>query len=396
MTPTAPRLPATADERPDAGPWPWFVAVLGWLYYQTPLVKALLDGSDAVPQLAVLLVGVGLLGVLALGLRRRTPLATVLLLAVLWAFSPAVIGAAAAAQAHLARRRPLPVALGAGSALLAGKLVDSGWALSRGAALGPVTFELWLAVAFVSVATLIGLLGSSRSQARRNAADAEAARHEAEQARLAEARLAERERIAREMHDVVAHRLSLIALHAGALAYRTTLDLDEAREAARLVQLNARTSLDELRAMLATLRGTQAAPEPPQPSLDQLAVLLADAEDAGQDVNLTTTGDLTSVPARVSRQAFRIVQECLTNARKHAPGAPVALSVARTDDRLVLRAANPLADLAGDTAGAGLGLIGVVERVALVGGTVAHGVRGGEFVVDAVLPVGVAEPEERP
>ena len=197
----------------------------------------------------------------------------------------------------------------------------------------------------------------------------------------------ERSRIAREMHDVVAHRISLIALHAGALAHHMRSEQGEAGDLARAIQTNAQSSLDELRAMLARLRGNAAPPEPPQPTLSGLDALLADARSAGQQVAVELDGDPAEVPDRVSRHAYRIVQEGLTNARKHAPGAPVALSLETTADRLRVVVRNRLADLAQpDRSGSGLGLVGIAERVDLVGGDLSHGIEGGEFILEATLP----------
>ncbi len=367
---------------------PWVVAGLGFLYYLTPIAAAVVADRSLPADIITRLVLGGVVGLVLLRWRHAHPLGVAVALVPLWALTPSVIGAALVAQENLARRhasRATTVAVGVGLGLA--KLVEL---TSNG--VDPTSsayqVELVLAGAGLVTATLIGLLRRSRAESAEHARRAEAARLDAEAARVNEARLAERERIAREMHDVVAHRISLVAMHAGALAYRTDVDPERAREAARLIQVNAQASLDELRAMLASLRGVDAPPEGPQPTLAELNVLVADAEDAGQDVTLTRSGDLAAVPTRVSRQAFRIVQECLTNARKHAPGAPVGVELVAGEGVLTLRATNGLADLAPDRTGAGLGLVGIAERVGLVGGTVSHGVREGEFVVEAALPLG--------
>lgn len=376
------------DRTPGRASWtPWVVAALGYLYYLTPVAASLAWGRSLPPLVLVELVGGGALALLALRWRSSHAWGVAMAMVALWTISPAVIGAALVAQENLTRRhRSRRVAVVVGLLMWTAKLFEllrSGAEPTRSA----FQIELILAAAGLVTATLVGLLRRSRAEAAEHAARARAARAEAIAARINEARLAERERIAREMHDVVAHRISLVALHAGGLAYRRDLTVAEAQDAARLIQANAQASLDELRAMLSTLRSADAPPEPPQPTLDELHVLVADATDAGQRIDLTTAGDLATVPARVSRQAFRVVQECLTNARKHAPGAPVELDVTVTPDAVAVRAANPLADLAPpDRSGAGLGLVGVAERVALAGGTVTHGVRDGEFVVAATLP----------
>ena len=383
--------------RTGDGPWPWVVAALFWLYYMTPFVQfLLLPDRPATPFLLHVPLW-GLLAIVLLAFRERKPGGIAGACITLLLLSPAAVGAVFVAQEHYARRvgGRLSVAAFAVGALIAKVVTFVIMGLD-----GPVSalqVEFGVTAAGVVVATLIGLLRRSRAQASEQRAHAAQARHEAEQARLAEARLAERELIAREMHDAIANRLSLVALHAGALAYRTTLDPEQAREAARLIQTNAQASLDELRAMLTTLRSPDAAPAAPQPTLDQVTVLVADAADADQRVTLDVDGDLSLVPARVSRHAFRIVQEALTNARKHAPGSPVTVRLTHAGGVLNLRVTNPLADLApADTSGSRLGLVGVAERVALLGGSVSHGVRGGRFVLEATLPITRTVPQELP
>ena len=368
---------------------PWVVAALGFLYYLTPLAASLAWGRPMPPLLVAQLVGAGALAIFALRWRASNPWGVTVAMVALWTVAPTVIGAALVAQENLARRhRSRSVAVVLGVLLGAAKVLESvraGFDPARSA----FQVELILAGAGIVIATLVGLLRRSRAESAENARQAEQARAHAEASRISEARASERERIAREMHDVVAHRISLVAMHAGGLAYRSNLTVDEARDAARLIQTNARASLDELRAMLATLRDADTPPEPPQPTLAELDVLVADATDAGQRITLTTRGVLADVPARLSRHAFRVAQECLTNARKHSPGSPVTLTLDVTPAAVTLRASNPLADLAApDRSGAGLGLVGVDERVALVGGTVRHGVHGGEFVVEATFPLG--------
>lgn len=381
--PTA--VPDAPVERPHR-PWGWVVAVLGYLYYLTPLAVPLVNPDVRIaPGLVALVVLPGLAALVALGWRRRYPAAVAWVCAVLWAVSPSVIGAALVAQEHVARRARRRTVVAIGLAMVVAKVVGT---LAEGYSPGETSaqFEWTLAAAGVVVATLLGWLRASRTAEHQRRAEAAQARAEAEAARVNEARLAERERIAREMHDVVAHRISLVALHAGALAYRATDG--ETGEMAGLIQSNAQAALTELRAMLTTLRGPEAPPEPPQPTLADLDALVADAAAVGQRVALERSGDPAAVPPVVSRHAYRITQEAVTNARKHAPGAPVTIDLAVTDADLRLVVRNPLADLAPrDVTGSGLGLVGVVERVEQVGGEVTHGVHGGEFVLDATLPL---------
>lgn len=211
-----------------------------------------------------------------------------------------------------------------------------------------------------------------------------------ERSRVQQARLGERSRIAREMHDVLAHRISLVALHSGALAYRTDLSPEQVRDTSAVIRDNAELALAELREVLGVLRQDDAgAIEPPQPNLTELDLLIMQAREADGPVDLVTDGDLDDVPETLSRNAFRIVQEVLTNRRKHAPGQRLQLDLTRHDTELTIRAANSLP--IGHDLGlpeSGLGLIGLAERVSLAGGTLHHGVdRSHRFVLTAVLPL---------
>ena len=226
---------------------------------------------------------------------------------------------------------------------------------------------------------------------------------EREQAmRMAQARLTERARIAREMHDVIAHRISLVAMHAGALTYREDLTDVETRQTAELIRANAHQALTELRSVLGVLRDPDSPgaglvdaarrelPEPPQPTFEDLPGLLDQARSTGTQVQVD--GQLPApamVPDRLGRTAYRMVQETLTNARKHAPGMPVHLAVrGRPGSQMEITVRNPLlAQTPRDAPpGAGLGLTGLAERAVLAGGTLEHTATGGEFVVLARLP----------
>ena len=250
---------------------------------------------------------------------------------------------------------------------------------------------------------------------------------EREQAmRVAQARVAERTRIAREMHDVLAHRISLVAMHSGALAYRDDLSRDEVAATAEVIRSSANQALSELRDVLGVLRDVPlphptdasgspvgqgssdaSVPERPQPTLHDVEELVADARAAGTDVVLEQAGDATTVPDRVSRNAYRIVQESLTNARKHAPDrrATVTLAVVTTSvgsGRVDVTVRTPAAVPAGlrtggeapavgmpavGMPGSGLGLLGLTERAVLSGGELTYGPdRRGDFVVAARLP----------
>lgn len=190
-----------------------------------------------------------------------------------------------------------------------------------------------------------------------------------------EARAAERRRIAREMHDVLAHRLSLLSVHAGALEFHPDAPADEVAEAAGVIRESARSALDELRGVIGVLRedGGESFTEPPQPTLADLGALVDESRAAGMRITAQISLGDAAPSAAAGRTAYRIVQEGLTNVRKHAPGAAVTVTVA---------AAAPLP-------GAGTGLIGLAERVTLAGGSLEHGVDHDAGILPAavVLPV---------
>jgi signal transduction histidine kinase len=214
-----------------------------------------------------------------------------------------------------------------------------------------------------------------------------------EELRVEQIRHAERTRIAREMHDVLAHRISLLSLHAGALEFRPDASPDEVARAAAVIRASAHQALEELRTVIGLLRdgADGEAPQPPQPTLASLPVLLEESRAAGMHLDAEVRVDLAAVPDAVGRHALRIVQEALTNARKHASSAPVELRVEGSPGfGLTIEVRNPTPVLAAGTAGipgAGTGLVGLAERAALSGGRLEHGVdEHGDFRLRAWLP----------
>jgi signal transduction histidine kinase len=209
---------------------------------------------------------------------------------------------------------------------------------------------------------------------------------------LDEARAAERRRIAREMHDVLAHRLSLLSVHAGALEFRPDAPAEEVAEAAGVIRESARAALDELRGVIGVLRedGGESLTQPPQPTLADIAALVEESRAAGMRITARIELGDAAPPAAVGRTAYRIAQEGLTNARKHAPGAAVTLTVQAPDGdlRVEIRSLAPVAVAsASPLPGAGTGLIGLAERVTLAGGELESGVDpAGAFVLRARLP----------
>jgi signal transduction histidine kinase len=233
-------------------------------------------------------------------------------------------------------------------------------------------------------------LGSRRElyyQLRRRVAAAEAERDE----RAARARAQERSRIAREMHDVLAHRITQMSMLSGAMTIREDLDADALRDAAGVIQRNAKDALADLRGVLGVLRdaSTGAPLSAPQPTYRDIPRLVASSREAGVNVVLRQDLDLApeEVPANVGRTAYRIVQEGITNAARHAPGARLEVSLHGGPERglhVVLR--NPLGFGGHDASGAGLGLIGLAERAELSGGRLTHAASGSEFLLEGWIP----------
>jgi signal transduction histidine kinase len=214
--------------------------------------------------------------------------------------------------------------------------------------------------------------------------------------RVQDAQRAERDRIAREMHDVLAHRISLLSLHAGALEYNPNASPEEIARAAQVIRVSARAAQEELREVIGVLRadvGEQPL-EPPQPRLADLTTLIDESRRAGMDVRLDATVDLEALPETLGRTVYRLIQEALTNARKHAPGQLVTIELRGERDAGVRVAVSnrPRVGTAPDGpahehVGSGTGLVGVGERVTLAGGTLTYGpLPGGGFEVAAELP----------
>ncbi|MEP9381417.1 sensor histidine kinase [Nocardioides cheoyonin] len=216
-----------------------------------------------------------------------------------------------------------------------------------------------------------------------------AERAEAEQAlRVAQARDHERHAIAREMHDVLAHRISQISMHAGALGFREDLSAEEMRASASVIRERAHEALTDLRAVLGVLRESGSPSSlRPQPTYADLADLIAETTASGTKVDYHDEVRGGPPPDAVGRTAYRIVQEGLTNARKHAPGARVEVRVGGAPgEGLAVELRNPLGLGPAQAPGAGLGLIGLAERAELSGGRLDHEVTAGTFVLRAWIP----------
>lgn len=258
-----------------------------------------------------------------------------------------------------------------------------------------------LGIAITALPMVIGLLRwSRRRQIRALRSEAATARREAEalvraeQARVAKTRAEERTRIAREMHDTLSHRLALISTYAGALDYREDLDRDTVRSTARLVQQTASTASAELRTVLDVLRDDPSDTRP-EPDLTLADGLLEEMRSTGVRIDVVVDRPpLSEVPDTASRALYRMLQEALTNAVKHAPGAPIAVRWQGDDDEVHLTVTNPLPGSPSDPRGAGrgigqrsgFGLIGLDERARALGGNVRTTKTRDEFRLEATVP----------
>ncbi|MFA7766633.1 sensor histidine kinase [Streptomyces sp. NRRL S-448] len=360
-----------------------------------PVAESLGPGWRAADQVA------GGLGCAAVLLRRRAPvqLAVVLLLA--GSVAHYLTGPAMVAVFTVAATRPWKA---------------TAWVAAL--AFGPLPLFLWqlpdmpeeragsAVTYFALIAGAIGwglfrrsrqqLIASLRERAELAEADAES--------RAERARMEAREEIAREMHDVLGHRLSLLSVHAGALEFNPGAPRAEIERAAGVMRESAHLALHDLREVIGVLRagpgtdtGTRSAEggERPQPELVDLPRLVAEARAAGGRIELAGPPEGAVPPPLVGRTAYRIVQEALTNVRRHAPGAAADVRVTGgPGDGLTVEVRNtrpPGPDPArgpvpGPAEGGGQGLIGLAERARLAGGELTALPAGGGFEVRAWLP----------
>lgn len=200
----------------------------------------------------------------------------------------------------------------------------------------------------------------------------------------------ERQRIARDMHDAVAHSISVMVLQLGAV--RATLPAGTPQaDMLEGVERLGRESVRELHTLVGMLRDTATATTAPQPSLARAEDLVAEVRAAGLPVRLTVDGDLTGVPRAQDISAYRVLQEALTNVLRHAGTAATSVHVARTADRVTVTVDNDASQPSGAPADSGgHGLIGMRERVAVFAGTLTAGARPGGYTVEAVFPLGTA------
>jgi signal transduction histidine kinase len=323
----------------------------------------------------------------ALWLRRRRPVGVAVLNLFLFAVASFPAVAALIAFFTVAANRPAKtVARLALAGLLLATPISAVIHADDGDALSTLVWLLLFAATgawgmYVRARRL--LLLSLRERAER--AEAEQQEH------VERAREQERAQVAREMHDVLAHRISLLSMHAGSLEFHPDAAPDEIAKAAGVIRASAHQALEDLREVIGVLRQGDEAPARPQPTLSDLSELVEESREAGMTVHsaLALEGS-EAAPLAVGRNAYRIVQEGLTNARKHARGATVELAVSgEAGAGLTIEVRNPLpvGRAASRIPGAGTGLIGLAERADLSGGRLEHGhTPGGEYRLWAWLP----------
>ena len=319
--------------------------------------------------------------------RRRAPKRVALVIAAMSAFSGIAAGPATLAAVSVATRRRWREVVLVGSANFV--------AAQTWTTIAPIEDSDFLVATLVNLAVNTGMMGwglyiGSRRELLWNLRN-RAERAELEQElRLTQARSTERARIAGEMHDVVAHRITQVSMQAGALAFRDDLDGDRLREGLGQIQQQANDALHELRGVLGVLREDDPSTPTarPQPTYDDIAALVDEARSLGLDIDWAdhVDGDVP-VPPVTGRTVYRIVQEGITNVRKHAPGAEVEVR-SSGDERggITVVISNPLGDRPSAAPGAGLGLVGLRERTELRGGRLHQRTEGSRFVLEAWLP----------
>ena len=319
--------------------------------------------------------------------RRRAPVRVALVIAAMSAFSGVAAGPATLAAVSVATRRRWREVVLVGSANFV--------AAETWTTIAPIEDDDFLITTLVNLVVNAGMMGwglyiGSRRELLWNLRN-RAERAELEQElRLTQARSTERARIAGEMHDVVAHRITQVSMQAGALAFRDDLDADRLREGLGQIQQQANDALHELRDVLGVLREDDAGPPTarPQPTYDDITALVDEARSLGLEIDWAdhVEGDVP-VPPATGRTVYRIVQEGITNARKHAPGVGVAIR-SSGDERggITVVISNPLGARPSAAPGAGLGLVGLRERTELRGGRLRQRTEGSRFVLEAWLP----------
>jgi signal transduction histidine kinase len=349
-----------------------------WAESPPPILGKTYHGPPILPAIAC--------AIAATAARRRTWPLYLTALPAWWFYGmwPAIMAASYYAATARNRARLAAYAAIAGAGVLVPDVI--GTALFAHDVLGDLLSTAAAAVLLVGLPVLAGLWVTAHRDVLAGLRE-RAARLEAEQAaRTAQARTEERARIAREMHDVLAHQVSLIVLHAGALEVNAP---DQATaESAELIRTTGRQALTELRQVLGMLHPGNGHLEP-QPTLADLDRLLDRSRTAGIPIDRHDEGRPRPLPATTQRTAYRVIQEALTNVGKHAGSADTSVTLRYRSQAVEVTVRNTAPPRPADRTapGSGLGLAGLRERVALLGGrfTADHDHDGG-FTVHATLP----------
>lgn len=380
--------PRPEEYQPPLGGWDHFWRLLLMLGVSLAFWSMVIENELLTPSKVWFDAAIGVLAFALVIRRREHPVEIALLLNTLAIFSASASGPAVLSAVSLAtRRRPREVL----ALALVIYLASTGFYFYQNM---DETTPLWVVLltntAFATIQIGWGLfLGSRRElvwQLNRRIEAAEAERDE----RVARARAAERARIAREMHDVLAHRITQISMLSGAMTIRNDLGAEELRAAAESIQTQAGDALTDLRGVLGVLRDVETGEvrDQPQPTYADLTALVSGARRAGVDIVLAERlADADAIPASIGRAVYRIVQEGVTNAARHAPGARVYITVeGNPEDGLSVSMRNRIGFGAPRPSGSGLGLIGLTERASLQGGRLRHRVAGSTFELEAWIP----------
>ncbi|MFD7025674.1 histidine kinase [Promicromonospora sukumoe] len=324
-------------------------------------------------------VAVGVLGCVALWWRRRFPVVLGFVLGALSTLSETVSSAAIVAVFTVAvHRSPRATAAVCATSVAALSVHQLLWPEPG---VPPVTMYVIIALGHLAVVAW-GLSVRSRRELVRSLRERAVAAETEARLRAERSEAEARETLARDMHDALGHRLSLLSVHAGALTYARDAPAEDVARAAEVVRENAHRALQDLREVIGVLRAPVG--ESPVPAVEDVLELVDEARQAGALVELRDEAGLTTGAGKVSESqghtVYRAVQESLTNARKHAPGAPVVVRISgRRGDELVTEVTN--ASTSGPpaypgSAGAGAGLTGLAERARLADGRLDHGPTG--------------------
>lgn len=400
--------PVHARRRPGwwALTWRYGLSILWWLLIAAAgiaIVMLVASVPRFTPWFVALDLILGALMIAGIRWRHRHPVLIAVGYGMLAAFSGSGGVVASWAFMHLCTRRRWREVLPASALLMtAGLLADLvGLPIYANTSAQPAPHRplaYWITMGIgtlLTTAVLVAIgfyVGARRDLMASLVERAETAEREQE-LRVLQGQAEERNRIAREMHDVLAHRLSLVSMHAGALSYRDNLSAEETREIARVIQENAHASLTELRGVLGQLRATDGTPdsppEKPQPTLRDVRELIEDARSLGARIEVTHHLEHPELlPAQTGRHAYRVLQEALTNARKHAPHAKQYLElIGAPGEGLTITSRNHVTAQPGEVPGAGVGLVGLAERAQITGGRIEHGITpDGDFELKVWLP----------